>query len=160
MKIYTSYFYQIRNFKQNMIPISTALSDPEWFKPPIGKEYYIDKRGIICGLRYEPLIVQSQASECIGKINACPNYLAYTVHANNSNYDLCQFLSDYRQLLEKIDFDKMIKAFKFCLNKFNKDTIVLIVYEAPNNPCSEREYLQEYFCSHGIKCKELQYPIL
>lgn len=28
MKIYTSYFYQIRNFKQNMIPISTCLSDP------------------------------------------------------------------------------------------------------------------------------------
>ena len=45
MKIYTSYFYQIRNFKQNMIPISTCLSDPEWYRPPKGKEYYIDNIG-------------------------------------------------------------------------------------------------------------------
>ena len=68
-------------------------------------------------------------------------------------------MQEYRQLLETIDFDKMIKAFEFCLNKFNKDIIVLMVYEAPNNLCSERKYLQEYFCSHGINCKELNYPI-
>ncbi len=29
MKIYTLYFYQIRNFKQNIIPISICLSDLE-----------------------------------------------------------------------------------------------------------------------------------
>lgn len=28
MKIRVSYFYQIRNFKPNMIPMSTAISDP------------------------------------------------------------------------------------------------------------------------------------
>lgn len=28
MKIAISYFYQIRNFKKNMIPVSTALYDP------------------------------------------------------------------------------------------------------------------------------------
>ena len=43
MKIATSYFYQIRNFKPYMIPVSTALSDPEWYRPPAGQEYYIDK---------------------------------------------------------------------------------------------------------------------
>ena len=68
-------------------------------------------------------------------------------------------MKEYRQLLETVDFDKMIKAFEFCLNKFNKDTIVLIVYEAPNNLCSERVALQDYFCSHGIECNELKYPI-
>ena len=31
MKIRLSYFYQIRFFKKNMIPMSTALSDPEWY---------------------------------------------------------------------------------------------------------------------------------
>ena len=147
MKIYTSYFYQIRNFKQNMIPISTALSDPEWFKPPTGKEYYIDKRGIICGLRYKPLIVQSQGT------HYCPCENKTILKGN------CSTMQEYRELLETIDFDKMIKAFEFCLNKFNKDTIVLIVYEAPNNPCSERIALQNYFTTHGYKCKELKYPI-
>lgn len=29
MKIRTSYFYQIRNFKKNMIPVSTAMWDPK-----------------------------------------------------------------------------------------------------------------------------------
>ena len=68
-------------------------------------------------------------------------------------------MQEYRQLLDTIDFNKMIKAFEYCLNKFNKDTIVLIVYETPNNPCSERFYLQDYFNCHGIECKELEYPI-
>ena len=45
MKIATSYFYQIRNFKPSMIPVSTCLSDSEWFKPKDGKEYYIDNIG-------------------------------------------------------------------------------------------------------------------
>ena len=146
-KIYTSYFYQIRNFKQNMIPISTAMYDPFWYQPPEGQEYYIDKRGIICGLRYEPLIIQRY-----GTCN-CP--------CENKNIfkGSCLAMQEYRQLLETIDFDKMMKAFEYCLNKFNKDTIVLIVYEAPNNPCSERKCLQEYFYSHGINCKELNYPI-
>ena len=153
MKIYTSYFYQIRNFKQNMIPISTALSDPIWFRPPDRQEYYVDKRGIICGLRYEPLIVQKYGTKaCIGERSICP-FVHY------QPYYCCEMLQEYRQLLKTVDFDKMIKAFKYCLNKFNKDTIVLMVYEAPNNLCSERKYLQEYFNKHGIECKELEYPI-
>jgi len=147
LQIATAYFYQIRNFKPNMIPISTCLSDPGWYRPPKGKEYYIDKRGIICGLRYEPLIVQSQGTHC------CPCEDKNILQGN------CPTMQEYRQLLETVDFDKMIKAFEFCLNKFNKDTIVLMVYEAPNNLCSERRYLQEYFNKHGIECKELEYPI-
>ena len=152
-KIYTSYFYQIRNFKQNMIPISTAVSDPIWFRPPDRQEYFLDKRGIICGLRYEPLIVQKyNTKRCWGNEILCPYSL------QTKDY-ICETMQEYRQLLDTIDFDKMIKAFEYCLNKFNKDTIVLMVYETPNNLCSERRYLQEYFNKHGIECKELKYPI-
>jgi hypothetical protein len=32
---------------------------------------------------------------------------------------------------------------------------VFIVHEAPDNPCSERAAIQEYFRSHGIECEEL-----
>ena len=147
MQIKTSYFYQIRHFTSNLIPVSVCLSDPIWFRPPDRQEYYIDKRGIICGLRYEPLIVQKY-----GTCN-CPCENKNIFKGN------CSTMQEYRQLLDTIDFNKMIKAFEYCLNKFNKDTIVLIVYEAPNNPCSERKYLQEYFNKHGIDCKELEYPI-
>ena len=85
MKIATSYFYQIRNFKPWMIPVSTAMSDPFWYKPPQGKEWFIDRRGIVCGLRYEPLIVQSQGTP-----------------------------EEYRKLLDTVDFDRLIKAMTFC----------------------------------------------
>ena len=152
MKIATSYFYQIRNLNSNMIPVSTALGDPAWYKPPIGKEYFVDKRGIICGLRYEPLIVQkfgTYTCPCDSKIAA----------------PACSTMREYRQLLEdKVDFERTIKAFQFCADKFalpfdDEIIIVLMVHEAPDNPCSERWALQDYFTSHGWDCKELKYPI-
>lgn len=157
-KIYTSYFYQIRNFTPNLIPVSTCLSDPKWYKPPKGKEYYIDKRGVICGLRYEPLVVQKYCTyECIGKLSICN--LAY-----NKNY-MCELMAEYKTLLDTtVNFNKTIKAFNYCIDLFknhcNKEPIiVLMVYESIKNPCSERQALQEYFTSHGIKCTELDYPI-
>ena len=139
-----------------MIPVSTAMSDPAWYRPPANKEYYIDKRGIVCGLRYEPLIVQG-----MGK-HICPCENKEILKGN------CPCAKEYLQLLETIDFNKMIKGFKFCANKFrpypfddgiNDPIIVLMVYETPTNPCSERWGLQEYFTKHGYECKELEYPI-
>ena len=147
MKIYTSYFYQIRNFKPNMIPVSTAISDPAWYRPPADKEYYIDKRGIICGLRYEPLIVQRYGTcGCPG-----PEQCWYAI-----SQVPCPTAAEYKQLLHSlVDKEKTLKAFEYCCKKFNADTIVLIVYEAPKNLCSERWALQEFF-----NCKELEYPII
>ena len=140
--IYTSYFYQIRNFTPNLIPVSTAISDPIWYRPPQNKEYYIDKRGIINGLRYEPLIVQLQGT------HICPCEDKHLAPA-------CPTMQEYSQLLHTlVDKERTLKAFEYCLNKFNADTIVLIVYETPTNPCSERWALQEFF-----NCKELKYPI-
>lgn len=142
MKIYTSYFYQIRNFKPNMIPVSTAISDPAWYRPPADKEYYIDKRGIVCGLRYEPLIVQLQGT------HGCPC-------ENRELAPNCPTMIEYKHLLQSlVDKEKTLKAFEYCCNKFNADTIVLIVYETPKNLCSERWALQEFF-----GCEELKYPI-
>ena len=142
MKIVTSYFYQIRNFTPNIIPVSTALSDPAWYRPPKGKEYYIDKRGIICGLRYEPLIVQRYGE------HTCPCETKNLAPA-------CPTMIEYEQLLfSLVDKEKTLKAFEYCANKFKADTIALIVYETPNNLCSERKALQKFF-----NCKELRYPI-
>lgn len=147
MQIYTSYFYKIRYFTPNLIPVSTCLSDPTWYRPPQGKEYYIDKRGVINGLRYEPLIVQKQGTkECMGLRQQCPFYI--------EGYQ-CECMQEYEQLLfSLVDKKRTLKAFEYCLNKFNADTIVLIVYETPKNLCSERQALQKFF-----NCKELTYPI-
>ena len=154
ISIFTSYFYQIRNFTPNMIPISTAMRDPVWFRPPQDKEYYIDKNGVINGLRYEPLIVQKHG------INGCPSpeccwYAISKIHP-------CPCMQEYEQLLfSLVDKKRTLKAFEYCANKFKKELnfkeepiICLIVYEAPSNLCSERKALQLFF-----DCKELEYPI-
>ena len=142
--IYTSYFYQIRNFAPNMIPVSTCISDPVWYRPPEGKQWYTDKRGIICGLRYEPLIVQREAHDC-----HCP------CEEFKHQAPACPTMLEYEQLLYScVDKEKTLQAFEYCLNKFNADTIVLVVYETPKNLCSERWALQRFF-----NCKELEYPI-
>lgn len=139
-----------------MIPVSTCMGDPDWYKPDKNEEYYIDKRGIVCGLRYEPLIVQAQGN------HDCP------CEGKEFLQGQCAVMQEYRELLETVDFDRMIKGFKFCANKFrplpfddgeNDPIIVLMVHEAPDNPCSERAALQDYFTSHGWECKELDYPI-
>ena len=58
MKIYISYFYQLRFFPRNAIPLSTAVYDPAWFHDGTRdqKHKFKDKRGVINGLRAEPFM--------------------------------------------------------------------------------------------------------
>ena len=151
MKIRISYFYQIRNFKQNMIPMSTALSDPAWYHDFKGPDYiFTDKRGILNGLRLKPIIVQGGGS--------CP--------CDAKDPTNCPLAADYEFNLSLVNFDEMIKGISAFAENYKKDKkikeeiiMVLIVYEAPNNPCSERYTLIKYFNEHGIDCRELEYPI-
>ena len=62
-------------------------------------------------------------------------------------------------LFSLVNKEKTLKAFKYCANKFQKELkfkeepiIVLMVYETPSNPTSERFALQKFF-----NCKELPY---
>lgn len=154
MKLRISYFYQIRNFKKNMIPMSTAMSDPAWYHNFKDSDYiFTDKRGILNGLRLKPIIVQNAHGEV-----HCP--------CESRDASVCPLAHDYEAALEEIDLPKMMKGIEdFCTdycktNNIKEEPIaVLMVYEAPNNPCSERYSLIEYFNRHGIECKELDYPI-
>ena len=154
MKLRLSYFYQIRNFKPNMIPMSTALSDPKWYHNFKDSNYiFKDKRGILNGLRLQPIIVQGNNGNC-----GCP--------CKNKDPLNCPFVKNYEFELEMIDLPKMMKGIEnFCNDYCKQEKIkeepiaVLMVYEAPNNPCSERYSLINYFNKHGIECKELDYPI-
>ena len=154
MKLRLSYFYQIRNFKLNMIPMSTALSDPAWYHDfKDSSNVFIDKRGILNGLRLLPIIVQNAEGE-----NHCP--------CEHKDSTKCPFVNNYEAALEKIDLFKMMKGIETFCNDYCQEhhikeepIAVLIVYEAPNNPCSERHSLLKYFNNHGIECKELDYPI-
>lgn len=153
MKVRTSYFYQIRNFKPNMIPMSTAMYDPKWFHDFKGTDYiFQDKRNILNGLRLLPIIVQE----------ACPHICP----CEEKNLNSCHFISTYEQELNKIDFNKMIADMENFCNLYVKENnikeepiAVLMVYETPDNKCSERNSLIKLFNQHGIECRELEYPI-
>lgn len=153
MKFYTSYFYQIRNFTPNMIPLSTACGDPLWFHKGMDNGYtFFDKNGVISGLRAEMLHPDNSCSGlCEGM--ACPE-----------TPDNCLFLQRYRTQLSKVDFidflercDRIARIIQSANNFEGEPIIVLIVHEAINNPCSERKVLQEWMMSHGILCEELPY---
>jgi len=154
MKYFTSYFYKIRFFKKNMIPISTAIWDPKWFHEFKGsKHIWKDSNGVYNGIRFEEL--NPQSCHAFG----CPCRFRNT----GQGYQTCQFLKEYREGLSKIDFDKLIsnceKLGEFIKSKENIDEeiyIVFIFHEANDNPCSERVPLQELFRSHNIEINEFK----
>lgn len=148
MKIYTSYFYKIRFFKPNQIPVSTALSDPKWFHANLGKDCkFIDKNGVINGIRSELLKPGDSCHNlCCGR-EECP-------------YSPCKcaFLREYERQLSNIPIESCMESFEklgaYLKSKMGFDgepEIILIVHEAPSNDCSERSVLQEKF-----NCSELE----
>jgi len=159
MKIYTSYFYQIRFFKPYMIPISTCLSDPKWFYilekvPGHSSRHlpYIDKNGVINGLRAELL---APGAGCEGDCRG-PEYCA------TKDPSTCNFLRHYQEQLNTLDCKALITH----CEEFARDwqtyhcpdqepLLVFIVYETPSNPCSERRVLQEWLRNNGYEVEEL-----
>ena len=151
MEIFTSYFYQIRFFKPNMIPLSTAVWDPKWYHDGQKQDHtFIDKNGVINGLRVEAL----------SPIGGCEN-LCRGPSGCTQVPSTCEFLKAYKAKLDKIDKDDYMRRIGNLCRKvqeqlgFTEDPIpVLIVHEAPSNICSERGVLQKW-----AGCKELDYPL-
>lgn len=173
MKIWISYFYQVRKFEHNMIPFSTAMWDPKWFHKFEGQDkVFVDNRGIINGLRLKKLIFPRDAWEYLEEIDSackenCPlkNKVAYQVEQNKVNKDWttfgCKFMDRYFSYLwDNVNFDDLMNylesvAEKFSeLNKIDDPEIVLLVYEPPSNPCSERVVLKRWFEEFGYKLEE------
>ena len=89
-------------------------------------------------------------------------------NCSNKNSDCCDFIQVYQKQLEKINFKELYSDMerlaitfkeKQQLKEEEESILVLIVYEAPSNKCSERQSLINYFNSKGIPCEELKYPI-
>lgn len=160
MDVFTSYFYQIRFFKPHMIPFSTAVWDPKWFhKFQDQDHFFLDKRGVVNGFR-APILAPGKETE-----GTCAGANGSARGCNHSPAD-CLFLRLYREQLSKIDCDKFIGSILGLCEEYaklqgltEKPVPVFIVHEAPNNPCSERVVLQEWFTANGFPCRELDYPI-
>lgn len=131
MKLYTSYFYQIRNFPRNLIPLSTAVWNPKYtLKDSTGQPaLLIDCPPLKPGIECDGL--------CDGK---CANKTAPN----------CKFLQTYRKQLEAIDknaFMSKLEQLKAQIEKGENLTDVnfaFIVFETPKNKCSERWAIQNW----------------
>ena len=151
MKFYTSYFYQLRFFPKNAIPLSTAYRDPRWYFN-FQKQGHVwkDKRGVYNGLRADPL---APGAECEG--------LCYGPESCDAKPNYCRFLQTYKRQLDELDFaeivDRAERLAKKIQNKegFSEEPIIIFLFhETPANPCSERWPVQKWFQEHGIEISE------
>ena len=140
MKIYISYFYQLRNMSSNILPISTALCWPKWMNIPKGKIIrYQDTLWIGTSLK-ELSPADTNCNDCAG----CSKELAGN----------CNFTRLYYEHLQSLDFDEVMQKIEKAANYFHCDEVCLMVYEAPTNPCSERAALVKWFAENGIELEE------
>lgn len=141
MKLYTSYFAQLRNFPPNLVGLSTAIWNPKWLSP--GR----DKNGAIW-LDIPPL---KPGRECDGLCNG----KCMPKHPND-----CDFLKVYRKQLDKIDFKMFIEHLETLAKtiqlgeNLEEVNFAFLVYEKYDNPCSEREIIQQWFRDNGMEIEE------
>lgn len=150
--IYISHFYNIRFFPKNLVPVSTAVWDPKWYHENHMNDYkYIDKRGVWIGNRIEELSPAKLPDEVICQQDC------------KRDLQNCMFLSTYQEYLDRLDFKTIKEKLDYIsveaqkeLNLENPADICLIVYEKPDNPCSERFGIIEFFAEEGINIKEFE----
>ena len=128
------------------------MYDPKWFHDFKGKHYqFIDKRGVINGLRAEPFVPKMLEGngECKG-VKLC-----------NYSPDSCEFLSNYYRQLKALDFEEILMRFEKIGNTIRNDLSLkdepiaaLLVYEAYSNPCSERVVIHKWFKENGYDIQE------
>ena len=144
MKLYITYFYNIRFFNPNQIGISTAAWQPKYWT------FGQNENGAVFGLYEEKL--SPKTIEPVDCQKDCP----YKDLVPN-----CSFLAKYREYLDTVDFNYLMTEFNEAIEEVKKinnftdePEIILLVYEKPDNPCSERVPLIDYFKKHGVEIKE------
>lgn len=135
-----------------MVPLSTAVFDPKWyFNFQKQGTVWKDKNGVYNGLRAE---VFAPGPLCEGLCRGPETCITKDPRT-------CLFLKTYRYQLDQLDFNDVIarceRIGKYIqsLEKFSHDPeIALILHEAPQNPCSERRVIQEWFAANGVQIIE------
>lgn len=143
MRIFTSYFYQIRFFNKDTYPFSTAMWDPKWFHDFKGEDYVFQHSdGVIYGMKYYPFVPGPTCDgECHGR-EGCPT----------GDPSKCDFLRHYREQLDKLDVNTVLKEIEDIVGP--DADVCFIFHEAWDNPCSERRVVQEWFKDNGVEIKE------
>lgn len=152
MRFFITNFYNVRFFKPNCIPISTAIWDPKWFHKNSRLDSggcFLDANNVLNGIREESLsckTIYDSAHDC----EVCD----HTKHAS------CGFLTKYRKYLSTLDFNLLLAELNRVAEDVRKLTlytgepnVILLVHEKEDNPCSERWPLIEFFKQHDVELK-------
>lgn len=150
IKFYISYFYQLRFFPVDVLPISTCMWDPKWFHNNLSQDNtFIDSRGVVNGVRLDEL-TPKEIHE-IGQIYC---------HKDCDEDIPCVFMKAYYDYLCSLNFESIVKK---CVNlyekygfKTNEDTaqIILLVNEPSHVKCAERPCLIKWFKQNGYLVEE------
>lgn len=141
MEIYTSYWANVRKFPPNLVGLNTTIWSPKW--RPLGE----DKRGVLV-IDCPPF---KPGPQCAGLCNG---------KCSIKDPDHCQFLETYYCQLEDIDLENFFNNLNRISKQLKEDKgfddvdFAFIVYEAPNNPCSERNAIQRWGAWTGLEIKE------
>ena len=136
----------VRHFKANQIGVSTAIWKPKYWS------YGQNKYGSVTGIEEKSLspsyIDQFCSHDCRYKelLPVCPFIKAYTDYLKTVDFNN-YLLPEFERIAEDV---RKINNFE------GEPEIILLVYETPDNPCSERGPLMEYFKAHGVIVEEYQ----
>lgn len=142
MRIYTSYFYQLRFFPPYLVPISTARTDPAWYHDNRGEQHmFLDKNGVLNGLRAGMFAPEPSVSR-----------FCSPVCSENGQREICSFKRAYEEQLQKINHNEIRKLLEYIetlapqlgLPTNHPLEFAFVVHEAPTNYCSERSILQKF----------------
>ena len=129
MKWYITYFSNLRHLDDSYLPINTTIYPPAFF---MANGLNKASNGIYLGVTAHEIIFPH-----LGEGNSCP--------CAAKDPRSCGFIKSYLKHLQQVDF-KAFEAHYSNLaarlsSKINK--LTLVVYEKPDNPCSERGGLIE-----------------
>lgn len=172
MKIYISYFYKVRFMKSNLLPISTAKWDPDWFHKdpnstsnrPFFKNYgqYLDKNCVLNGSRCESLVFPENLYKgLVASKSDC--HPSCTLKYDMDSEHWCPFMKNYYSYLNNLNFDCIMTYLQALVNNYkyvygiNKNVdVILLVHEPSSCHCAERPVLKKWFKQHGVSVHEWQ----
>lgn len=149
MKLYITYFYNIRFFTPNILPLSTAMWDPKWYHNNLSQSYvFEDKNGVYNGFRIEELSPYkiehvSCGADCKEEKGNCSFIQSYHDYIFSLNFE-----EIFNKIKDLADGLKVQKNFR------NTPDVCLLVHEKSDNPCSERRVLVDWFKAHNIELEE------
>lgn len=157
MKIFISYFQNIRYFKANQIPVSTSIKWPFWIysgTPYKSGDLFVDKNNIMNGFIEKPICYPKEKYETLTE--QCTRDCPYIY-----KFGKCQFMQTYSEYLDTLDFRSIITDLENYADYVRSITqydgepeVVLMVYEHPKIACAERPVIRNWFEKNGYKLPE------